>query len=180
MHGGSIEVASGGVGQGATFRVRIPVMIVHPMREAHPRVHPRSDTQSANVAPADLSGIRVLVVDDEPDALALASEVLTAAGALVRTARSGQDALKMLETDVPDVLIADLGMPHFDGFALINGVRHHPNARVRNLPAAALTAYARSEDRMKALRAGFQIHLAKPIDPAELATTIASLARRFG
>ena len=84
-----------------------------------------------------------------------------------------------LEAEVPDVVIADLGMPHVDGFQFIDRVRRHRDSRVRQVPAAALTAYARSEDRMKALRAGFQIHLAKPIDPAELVTTVASLARRF-
>ena len=80
---------------------------------------------------------------------------------------------------MPDVIVADLGMPQVDGFQFIDRVRRHRNARVRDVPAAALTAYARSEDRMKALRAGFQIHLAKPIDPAELVTTIAALAKRF-
>jgi CheY-like chemotaxis protein len=87
--------------------------------------------------------------------------------------------LASLDAEVPDVVVADLGMPQLDGFGFIDRVRRHPNPRVRDVPAAALTAYARSEDRMKALRAGFQIHLAKPIDPAELVTTIASLAKRF-
>ena len=84
-----------------------------------------------------------------------------------------------LDAEAPDVVVADLGMPHLDGFQFIDRLRRHPNPRVREVPAAALTAYARSEDRMRALRAGFQIHLAKPIDPAELVTTIAALARRF-
>ena len=79
----------------------------------------------------------------------------------------------------PRVLLSDIGMPTVDGFQFIAGVRRHGNPRVREVPAAALTAYARSDDRMKALRAGFQIHLAKPIDPAELVTTIAALAKRF-
>jgi CheY-like chemotaxis protein len=87
--------------------------------------------------------------------------------------------LACLDADVPDVLVADLGMPQIDGFQFIDRVRRHRDARVRDVPAAALTAYARSEDRMKTLRAGFQIHLAKPIDPAELVTTIAALAKRF-
>ncbi len=80
---------------------------------------------------------------------------------------------------MPDVVVADLGMPHVDGFQFIDRVRRHHNPRVQRVPAAALTAYARSEDRMKALASGFQIHLAKPIDPDELVTTIAALARRF-
>jgi CheY-like chemotaxis protein len=179
MHGGTIEAASGGPDQGATFRVRIPLMIVHPIREDAPRVHPRSTGGAPGIAGRDLRDVSVLAVDDEADALALVSEVLEAAGARVSTARTAADALRSLEADVPDVLVADLGMPHVDGFQFIDCVRRHPNARIREVPAAALTAYARSEDRIKALRAGFQIHLAKPIDPAELVTTIAALAKRF-
>jgi PAS domain S-box-containing protein len=179
MHGGTIEVFSAGADQGSTFRVRIPLMIVHPIPHGVPRVHPRSDVSPSNAAIADLTGIHVLAVDDEPDALDLVSEVLQAAGARATTARSAAEALASLETEVPDVIVADLGMPHMDGLALIERLRQHPDRRVRDLPAAALTAYARSEDRMRALRAGFQIHLAKPIDPAELVTTIAALTRRF-
>src|SRR6202008_4899913 len=107
------------------------------------------------------------------------SEVLQTAGARVTTATSGADAIGVLATEIPDVVVTDLGMPGLDGFALIDRVRRHADDRVRQIPAAALTAYARSEDRMKALRAGFQMHLAKPIDPVELVTTVAALAKRF-
>jgi signal transduction histidine kinase/ActR/RegA family two-component response regulator len=179
MHGGTIDASSGGVNQGATFRVKIPVMIVHPVRDEVPRVHPQANVSARRSVGADLRDVHVLAVDDEPDALNLVSEVLQAAGARVSTARSAMDALSRLDAEVPDVVVADLGMPQIDGLQFIDRVRRHPNARVREVPAAALTAYARSEDRMKALRAGFQIHLAKPIDPAELVTTIAALARRF-
>jgi len=179
MHGGTIEASSGGVGQGATFRVTIPLMIMHPARQAAPRGHPRSDTGLRKTVVGDLAGVHVLAVDDERDALSLLTEVLEAVGARVSTAVSAQAALSILEQDVPDVIVADLGMPTLDGFGFIDRVRRHANARVRDVPAAALTAYARSEDRVKALRSGFQIHLAKPIDPAELVTTIAALARRF-
>ena len=179
LHGGTIEVSSGGLNQGTTFRVKIPLMIVHPVRDDVPRVHPRSDAGVQRRAVADLRGVSVLTVDDEPDALALVSEVLQAAGARVTTAASAAEALKILDADVPDVVVADLGMPHVDGFQFIDRVRRHHNSRVRDVPAAALTAYARSEDRIRALRAGFQMHLAKPIDPAELVTTIAALAKRF-
>jgi CheY-like chemotaxis protein len=154
-------------------------MIVRPASEAGSRVHPRAQARTGKASLADLRGVRVLAVDDEQDALFLLSEVLEAAGAAVSTARSAEDALASLDAEVPDVVVADLGMPQLDGFGFIDRVRRHPNPRVRDVPAAALTAYARSEDRMKALRAGFQIHLAKPIDPAELVTTIASLAKRF-
>jgi CheY-like chemotaxis protein len=131
------------------------------------------------VPAADLHGVHVLAVDDERDSLSLVSEVLEAAGADVRSAASAAEALQMLDAEVPDVIVADLGMPQVDGFQFIDRVRRHPNPGVREVPAAALTAYARSDDRMKALRAGFHIHLAKPIDPVELVTTIAALARRF-
>jgi len=179
MHGGTIEASSGGAGQGATFRVKMPLMILSPMPEPSPRVHPRSGSIARNAPVADLGGVHVLAVDDEPDALALVTEVLEAAGARVTTARSAQAALNELDLEVPDVVVADLGMPSLDGFAFIDRVRRHSNPRVREVPAAALTAYARSEDRVRALRAGFHIHLAKPIDPTELVTTIGALVRRF-
>jgi PAS domain S-box-containing protein len=179
MHGGTIEAFSEGVNQGATFRLKIPLMVVHRTREDVPRIHPRYGPGAPAIPIGDLSDIHVLVVDDELDALALVSEVVEAAGARVSTAQSAEDALIKLNQDVPDVVVADLGMPHLDGFQFIDRVRRHRNVQVRAVPAAALTAYARSDDRMKALKAGFQIHLAKPIDPAELVTTIAALAKRY-
>jgi CheY-like chemotaxis protein len=179
LHGGTIDAASGGVGTGATFRLKLPLMIVHPTRDESERVHPRSPSSLAKISAGDLQGVHVLAVDDDVDALSLLSELLNAAGAHVSTAQSGEEALRLLDTDPPSVLVSDLGMPHVDGFQLIEQVRRHRNPIVRRMPAAALTAYARSDDRMKALRAGFQIHLAKPIDPAELVTTIAALVKRF-
>jgi signal transduction histidine kinase/ActR/RegA family two-component response regulator len=178
MHGGTIEASSAGVDQGATFRISIPVMSVQTPRDPTPRVHPRSPSPGGALGNATLRAVHVLVVDDEPDARALVSEVLEAVGARLTTAQSAGEALSKLDADVPDVMVTDLGMPQIDGFELISRVRQHENPRVRQLPAIALTAYARSEDRVKALRAGFQIHLAKPIDPAELVTTIAALAKR--
>jgi CheY-like chemotaxis protein len=181
MHGGVIDVSSAGLGHGATFCVRFPLMAVQPFRDDVPRIHPRgapSRAGTAVVGSTSLHGVHVLAVDDEPDALALVSEVLEAAGARVTTAQSAEDALEKVSAESPDVVVADLGMPRMDGVGFIDRLRHHDNPHNREVPAAALTAYARSEDRMKALQAGFQIHLAKPIDPAELVTTIASLARR--
>jgi PAS domain S-box-containing protein len=179
IHGGTIEAFSEGTNRGATFRLKIPLMVVHRTREDAPRVHPRSVPSTRDVPIGDLRDVHVLVVDDELDALSLVSEVVEAAGARVSTAQSAEDALMKLNQDVPDVIVTDLGMPHLDGFQFIDRVRRHRNAEVRAVPAAALTAYARSDDRMKALKAGFQIHLAKPIDPAELVTTIAALANRY-
>ncbi len=177
MHGGTIDASSAGLGQGATFRLRFPVMSVQPQPEPGKRTHPTSEAVAA-VGAAKLNGMHVLAVDDEPDALALVAEVLEAVGARVTTARSAEEALAKLTPEPPDVVVTDLGMPHLDGFAFIERLRHHANPKVREVPAAALTAYARSEDRTKALRAGFQIHLAKPIDPAELVATVAALAKR--
>ena len=179
MHGGTIEAASGGIGQGTTFRVKLPLMIVHALREDAGRVHPRWPQGAGAIPAGELQDVHVLAVDDDADALALVAELLETAGARVRTARTAAEALREVDADVPAVLVADLGMPQMDGFQLIEQVRRHGNPRVRRVPAAALTAYARSDDRVKALRAGFQIHLAKPIDPAELVTTIAALAKRF-
>jgi CheY-like chemotaxis protein len=126
----------------------------------------------------DLEGVHVLAVDDEADALTLVSELLRTAGATVTTARSAAEAMAHLQSAAPHVLLADIGMPQLDGFQFLEQVRQHPNVAVRRVPAAALTAYARSEDRVRALRAGFQMHLAKPIDPAELVATVAALSKR--
>jgi signal transduction histidine kinase/CheY-like chemotaxis protein len=179
MHGGTIEVSSGGVGKGATFRVRVPLAIVHPTHETAARIHPRTSQGLTEIAAGDLRGVHVLAVDDERDALALVIAVLETAGARVTTAGSAREALTLLDQQLPDVIVADLGMPTLDGYEFIDRIRRHRNRQVRELPAAALTAYARPEDRMRALRAGFHIHLAKPIDPAELVTTVAALAKRF-
>ena len=122
--------------------------------------------------------MRVLVVDDEPDATALVREILEAAGADVATADSAVSALDRIAGYRPDVLITDLGMPVMDGFELISRIRALPDRALSEVPAAALTAYARSEDRIKALDRGFQLHLAKPVDPTELVVAIASLVRR--
>jgi CheY-like chemotaxis protein len=125
-----------------------------------------------------LDGVRILVVDDDRDALALVREILEATGAVVTTADSGHAALDKLQRVRPDVLIADLGMPHMNGFELIDRIRHSEDSYIRAIPAAAFTAFARSEDRAKALRSGFEMHLAKPIEPGELMAAAAVLARR--
>jgi signal transduction histidine kinase/ActR/RegA family two-component response regulator len=177
LHGGTIAVASLGLGKGATFRISLPLMSVQPPRETQ-GVNTSDRITPTAMRSARLDGIHVLAVDDEPDGVALVAEVLESAGATVTQAQSAEQALEQLSTIVPDVVLTDLGMPRIDGFALIARLRQHPNPKVREVPAAALTAYARSEDRMRALEAGFQIHLAKPIDPAELIATIASLAKR--
>ena len=183
LHGGAITAASGGPDQGATFTVTLPLMIVHqPVPAGHHREHPHTDRRRPELEPIPrLDGIHVLAVDDEPDSLDLLRTVLEAAGARVATARSGPEALDAVRRAEPcDVLIADIGMPGMDGLQLIRAVRqlHEP---ARNIPAAALTAYARSHDRITSLASGFQMHLVKPIDPLELVVAVATLtSRRLG
>jgi len=178
MHGGTVDASSAGEGMGATFRVRLPVMIVHPPPAGSRHEHPRAERLERLTGLEDLSGIRVLAIDDEEDALALLRVVLEAAGAEVTTVGSPHAALQRIEEVLPHALVVDLGMPDMDGFELIRQVRSSSTPRVRDVPAAALTAFARSEDRTKALRSGFELHLAKPVDPGELVASVATLVRR--
>ena len=178
MHGGTVEASSAGEGQGATFRVRLPVMAVQPELVETRREHPRTERREALTGLSGLEGIRVLAVDDEEDALSLLRVVLEAAGADVTTMSSPLDALERMADINPQVLVLDVGMPGMDGFELIARIRQSGNPSIRNIPAAALTAFARSEDRTRALRSGFEMHLAKPVDPGELVASVATLARR--
>jgi signal transduction histidine kinase/CheY-like chemotaxis protein len=182
MHGGTVHAASEGPDRGATFRVKLPLTIVHaePDLEAV-RVHPRSDRFRADITfERQLEGLRVVAVDDEADALGLLRTILEAAGAHVTTVDSAPQALVALAADPPDALIADIGMPAMDGFSLIREVRQSLPPPARHVPALALTAYARSEDRIAVLAHGFQMHVAKPVDPAELVLAVARLAQRAG
>ena len=178
MHGGTVEASSAGEGKGATFRVRLPLMIVHPETVQTRREHPRTERREALTGLGDLSGVRVFAIDDEEDALTLLRVVLEAAGAEVTTLNSPVTALERIAEVNPHVLVVDLGMPEMDGFELITRLRKSTNQAIRRIPAAALTAFARSEDRTKALRSGFEMHLAKPVDPGELVASVARLARR--
>ena len=179
MHGGTIRATSGGEGQGATFRVRLPLMAVQPASPAEEkRVHPRQERPTSLSSLASLAGTHVLAVDDDPDARRLLKEILEAAGAQVTTASSASAAFDAIHEARPDVIVADLGMPIVDGYELIKRLRQSADGALRAIPAAALTAYARSEDRAKALESGFEMHLSKPIDPAELVASIRALARR--
>jgi len=179
LHGGTIHAGSGGRDQGSTFRVRLPLMIVHPDASSERRrVHPVTETPGFDAPLPDLSGLHVLAVDDDSDARALVCETLETAGARVTAVDSAAKALETVETNRPDVLIADIGMAGADGFELIRRLRQSTDRNVRDMPAAALTAYARSEDRMKSLQSGFQMHLAKPVDPAELIVAVAALAKQ--
>ena len=170
--------SSAGEGQGATFRVRLPLMIVQPEAVEPRREHPRTERREALTGLGDLSGVHVFAIDDEEDALNLLRVVLETAGAEVTTENSPEAALERIAEVRPDVLVVDLGMPGIDGFELITRVRQSPDKAIRRIPAAALTAFARSDDRTKALRSGFEMHLAKPVDPGELVASVATLARR--
>jgi CheY-like chemotaxis protein len=179
LHGGEVSAHSEGEGRGATFTVRLPLTQARSEgfrktaggadAEPHAASDPRSDV---------LGGVRVLVVDDEPDARALLAALLGRRGARVVTASSAAEALPAVAALRPDVLVSDIGMGGEDGYELIRRVRALPAGEGGRTPALALTAYARAEDRARALAAGFQAHLAKPIEPAELAAAVASLAGR--
>jgi PAS domain S-box-containing protein len=184
LHGGSVRATSAGPGFGTSFTVTLPPTVVDPEPAGDPdgggRRHPRAGGSPPGLGDlcASIAGVRVLVVDDEPDARALVRRVLEDCGAVVATAGSVAEALDRLRADRPDVLVSDIGMPGADGYTLIRQVRALGPAAGGDVPALALTAYARAEDRMKAVLAGFQMHVPKPVEPAELVTMIASLAGR--
>jgi PAS domain S-box-containing protein len=180
LHGGSIHAESRGEGQGATFIVRLPLLLAE-----HDETEPRRDDvdtreTAMDEAPAlpDMQGARVLVVDDEPDARELVRRVLESRGAHVTGAASADEALSLLQSSTPDVLISDVGMPGVDGYQLIRSVRANERKGRRRLPALALTAFARADDRKRALLAGYQAHLAKPLDIAEFLLVVAGLLNR--
>jgi PAS domain S-box-containing protein len=179
MHGGSVRAKSPGEGQGATFTLTLPITVVHPERPEPSQVHP-----TAYDAPEDprhdgtLAGLRVLIVDDEPDARQLLRHVLVDCQAQVAVAGSAAEALAVVRQFHPDVIVSDIGMPEQDGYDFIRQVRADP--AINEIPAAALSAFARPDDRKRSLLAGFQTHVAKPVDPAELAAVVASLAFRTG
>jgi PAS domain S-box-containing protein len=179
LHGGTVQAASPGIGEGSTFTLKLPLLIVHDAAAStNRRVQPGTDRQAPSIdAEPRLNGVRVLAVDDEPDSLNLLRTVLESAGAEVAIASSGSAALEALQQRVPDVLIADIGMPQMDGLQLIRAVRQLDEP-LRSTPAAALTAYARAQDRITSLASGFQMHLAKPVDPLELVVAVAALTRR--
>jgi PAS domain S-box-containing protein len=179
LHGGLVRAKSPGPGQGATFCIELPLMVVVPPPDTEHRTHPRAQAPQAATVWADLpslEGITVLAVDDEPDALGLVRRVLEACGARVVTAESARQALDLVVNERPDMIVSDIGMPDEDGYDFIRKVRALPAAHGGRTPAAALTAFARAEDRTRALRAGYQTHVAKPVEPAELTAVVASLA----
>ena len=179
LHGGTVRVDSKGEGTGATFTIALPfVGVITNPQEPDP-VHVAQDDEVLTFdGLPSLQGLKVLVVDDEQDTRDLIEEVLKACGAEVITSPSVADALEAVEQHQPNILISDLGMPEEDGYSLISKIRALPAEQGGQIPAAALTAYARAEDRLRVLRSGFQFHLPKPVDSAELVTVVASLAGR--
>jgi PAS domain S-box-containing protein len=180
MHGGTVEAESEGEGLGATFTVSLPLIATRSADvlgdRRRGREHPTASRGVLFERPPDLVGLHVLVVDDEEDTRLLVRSVLEQCAARVTTASSVAEGLAALKTLRPDVLLSDLGMPEEDGYSLIAQIRALPAEQGGRTPAAALTAYARVEDRMRVLRSGFQLHMPKPIEPAELVTVVASLA----
>jgi PAS domain S-box-containing protein len=175
LHGGSVAVSSAGEGLGTTVTVVLPLTIVH---RSAARTRPDGSAQDSGFITEELSGVTVLVVDDQPDARDLIRRVLEECAADVITASTAVEALELIESRKPDVLVSDIGMPEADGFELLRRVRALGAERGGRTPAIALTAFARSEDRIRALRAGFVVHVSKPVDPSELIATVASVAGR--
>ncbi|HJU55947.1 MAG TPA: response regulator, partial [Pyrinomonadaceae bacterium] len=179
LHGGTVRAESAGEGQGSTFTVLLPVAPVYQATTEGVRVHPAAREMLPFFDSVDrLDGVRVLVVDDEPDTRELLKAGLEQCGAEVLAAGSAAEALEAMRTAVPDLLISDIGMPDEDGYEMIRRVRELPDESGGRVPAIALTAYARVEDRMQALRAGYQMHVPKPVELAELIAVAASLVQR--
>jgi len=177
-HGGSVRAESDGEGRGATFIVRLPVVAMC----ATPSEVAAAGRATLAIEPqeqpmASLSGLAVLVVDDDDESRAIVAEYLANQQAMVLTASSASQAYAMLERERVDVLLADIAMPIEDGYSLIRRVRASATAATASIPAAALTSFARDEDRQQALEAGFHVHVAKPVDPRRLIEAIASLGR---
>jgi CheY-like chemotaxis protein len=180
-HGGTVDAASGGPDHGATFRLVLPLPADDQPHATPSRAREMAVAAAGAAEPPAverLRGLRVLAIDDETDSLSLLVTVLSAAGAEVVGEASGAAGLARLDAWAADVVVTDIGMPGMDGWELVRRLRERSDAAGGRMPVAALTAYARSEDRARALREGFDIHVAKPVDPGELVAAIAALAGR--
>ena len=169
LHGGTVFAESPGEGQGATFTVSLPLLNDDSRRQEEEERH---SAVSPALSPLPLAGLRILVVDDEPDSLEFVAFVLEEAGAEVISVSSAAEALLSIAQSVPDLLVSDIGMPEMDGYMLINHIRTQLGPQFRQLVAIALTAYAGEGNERQVLAAGFDKHLAKPIDPTELVATV--------
>ncbi|CAN5620397.1 ATP-binding protein [soil metagenome] len=182
LHGGSVRVTSPGIGYGSTFVVALPLARVHGAPQPRIEPHPQKAVESTDrpEAKIELDGVRVLVVDDEPDTRILIKRLLEDSNATVTFASTVDEAIRLLQAGLFNVLLSDIGMPGEDGYTLIRRVRALGKSANGNIPAIALTAYARAEDRVKAIAAGFLMHVAKPVEPIELITMVAGAAGRTG
>jgi signal transduction histidine kinase/ActR/RegA family two-component response regulator len=180
LHGGTVHAASQGVGFGATFTVRLPTAAKQQARAARAGMRGDRRTAAASASPMPrlprLDALRIVVVDDDADGRTLTSLVLSQAGATVRVAASAAEALRMVEAEEPDILVSDIGLPDDDGYALVRQIRQREAKYGGFLPVIALTGYARAEDRHRIIAAGFQAHVTKPVDPAELTAAVAAVA----
>jgi PAS domain S-box-containing protein len=183
LHGGSVQVSSAGEGKGASFMVNLPVTIFRSEPKNIERVHPTVNETAPLMDAPRLDGTEALIVDDEADAREMLAILLRQRGAKVMTAASAAEALAIITQSTsaqrPDVLVSDIGMPVEDGYMLIRQVRALTPEQGGRIPAIALTAYARTEDRIKALSSGFQSHVPKPVEPAEFVTVVANLINRL-
>jgi PAS domain S-box-containing protein len=182
LHGGTVHAESPGKGLGARFTVKLPLMAVTTKDSEHERVHPTVGGRVSFENSPSLKGLRILVVDDEADARELLIQILKESGVEVVAVATAEEAIRVLTEQASrlDVLVSDIGMPNQDGYSLLRRVRSLPPEMGGQIPAVALTAYARTEDRRAAFLAGFQSHLAKPVELAELIAVIANLTGRTG
>lgn len=181
LHGGTVRADSPGENQGSTFTVVLSLAAVHLPAGDQQRLDPTaSSAEPLDCRSTSLGGIKILVVDDESDARRLVKRVLEECDAQVITASSAAEALQLVVSESPDVLVSDIGMPVMDGYELIRRVRALNNGKNGRIPAIALTAFARSQDRTRALLAGYLVHISKPIEPHELIATVATVAGRTG
>jgi signal transduction histidine kinase/CheY-like chemotaxis protein len=178
LHGGSVRVKSGGEGKGTTFIVSLPISVVHTLDKAENLQHAKVHGHEGLLHTADLKGVKVMVVDDEADAIGLVKRIMEDCGAAVTACTSGAECLECVPTLRPDVVIMDIGMAEMDGYTLIGHLRALSPEQGGRTPAVALTAFARSEDRRHAMLAGFDVHVAKPVEPGELVAVVSRLARR--
>jgi CheY-like chemotaxis protein len=181
LHGGVVIARSEGRGKGAHFTVKLPLMVAVQAAGANTedRAHPTAQQHSLHGDVPSLAGLKILVVDDEADAREVVSLILSSAGADVIRAESAARAIELIGQSPPDIIVSDIGMPNEDGLTLMRRLRALGAEQGGAIPAIALTAFARTQDRLDVLSAGYQMHVPKPIEQLELLTVIASLTRRL-
>jgi PAS domain S-box-containing protein len=179
LHGGTVSAESDGAERGASFTVDLPLRAVNIRRPEAGGDGARRETEATtDECPPQLEGVRILIVDDEEDARQVLAMALRECKAVVETAANARQAIEALRRARPDVLISDIGMPDEDGYSLVQRLRADEDPRLRELPAVALTAYAGEDDRMRSIAAGFQVHLAKPVDPEALIAAVGELVKK--